>query len=80
MIGSLYQDLRFLERRFGGDSAVRAPKQQLEERRKRVRVVWKMVEKHPGLAWEGEVVRLCERMLGDVLKGEFFGSRNDGGW
>ncbi|EAA27474.1 hypothetical protein GE21DRAFT_2831 [Neurospora crassa] len=68
VIESLYQDLRFMERRFGGD-AVRAPKQQLEERRKRVRIVWKTVEKHPGLAWEGEVVRLCERMLGDILKG-----------
>ncbi|KAK3490321.1 uncharacterized protein B0T23DRAFT_443238 [Neurospora hispaniola] len=67
VIESLYQDLRFLERRFGGDP-VRVPKQQLEERRKRVRIVWKTVEKHPGLAWEGEVVRLCERMLGDVLK------------
>ncbi|EGO56988.1 hypothetical protein NEUTE1DRAFT_102242 [Neurospora tetrasperma FGSC 2508] len=74
VIESLYQDLRFLERRFGGDS-VRASKQQLEERRKRVRIVWKTVEKHPGLAWEGEVVRLCERMLGDILKGEGRGYR-----
>ncbi|KAK3344753.1 hypothetical protein B0H65DRAFT_523978 [Neurospora tetraspora] len=72
---TLYQDFRFLERRFGGDP-VRAPKQQLEERRKRVRRVWKTVENYPGLALEGEVVRLCERMFGDVLRGEF---PSDGG-
>ncbi|KAK1776298.1 hypothetical protein QBC45DRAFT_381426 [Copromyces sp. CBS 386.78] len=68
---ALYQDLRFLERRFGGDP-VCAPREQLEERRKRVREVLKTVEKYPGLAWEGELVSGCEKMFVDVLKGEFF--------
>ncbi|KAK3392422.1 hypothetical protein B0T20DRAFT_463674 [Sordaria brevicollis] len=67
VIESLYQDLQFLQRRFGGDP-MRMPREQLDERRKRVRMVWKMVEKHRDLAWEGEVVRGCERMLGDVLR------------
>ncbi|KAK3955894.1 hypothetical protein QBC32DRAFT_204160 [Pseudoneurospora amorphoporcata] len=66
---ALYQDLRFLERRFGGDP-VRAPREQLEERRKRVRDVLKTVEKYPGLAWEGELVSGCEKMFVDVLQGE----------
>ncbi|KAH7635804.1 hypothetical protein B0T09DRAFT_277834 [Sordaria sp. MPI-SDFR-AT-0083] len=63
----LYQDLRFPEKKFGKDP-VHASREQLEATRKRVRRAWKTVEQYPSLAWEGELVSLCEKMFGDVLR------------
>lgn len=70
MCDALFQDLGLLEKRLGKDM-VRAPRENLEERRKRVREVWKTVEKFPAVAWEVTVVKGCEKMMGDVLRGEF---------